>query len=69
MVLFEHRDTNEQVVLLFPNGLAMLNQNGEEIGYPLIVDSSREVRYLADFISEKLWQGKSVSSGPKMFPG
>jgi hypothetical protein len=70
VAVFEHNATNEQLLILYPNGLTMLDQGGQDIGYPLIVrEGSEEVEYLADYIAEKIWQDHSKSTGPKMFLG
>lgn len=70
IAVFEHSTTNEQLLILYPNGLTMFDKNGEDIGYPLLLrEGSEEAGYLADYIAEKLWQYQSKSTGPKMIPG
>jgi hypothetical protein len=70
IALFEHNTTNEQLLILHPNGITMFDGSGQDIGYPLLIrESSEEAGYLADYLSEKLWHDQSKSTGPKMFPG
>lgn len=72
-VLLSNQDTEEAVIVLYPNGMMAFDDKGNEF-MPLIFRGpiksmeTPEPDFLVDYIAEKLWNDQTKSTGYKVNP-